>query len=619
MHRPSFSPPTPRLLTLLSLLALVGVGACKKKEEPKPDASAAKAPVDAKADAAPEPAAPVVAAAGPGRLSRSNGLGHFMIANPSTFIAELRKQAVPSMYSMFVSEEILRNYLSGMLGERGKLAEHLRFDQPLGCAVVDVPPAKEDSVPLTCVFGYTGGADSLLVDLGESGKEDASGHAGHYKFEGEDVYIDAVGDMVVSSNQPDAFEAAKNYINNVMIARAGALEVDLEIVAFASAAFKRYEKPLTDFVKQTQGMAAPPPQGELANNVADYSEKANQQTLEQIKNSEQIQAGLGFDEKGFLINWVAVPVAGSEMETRNQKLAGATIDADHMGALPQASWAVLAANSLDLDAPSSLRDAGVAAVVGAIVEQTGRKREEVDTQVNSLIQEFQDLYGAESVSSIMHLPDTVGGMVVEVPLKEGKSGREAWKAWSAGFTPASVLGAEGAKKVAWSFKPDAETYEEVPVDRWLIQPTAEGLKDLKKEAKDWEKRTDGFKLVVDRVEVDGRAAFVVTAGEGSAYTHAVIDGLHGKATIKDAPGYGTVKERAGDYGSLIAIDVQRASDWLRRVVPAEEAGKIPPSVGVDLNDVVVVNGWTEGGFGAGEARLSQAFIDRIRAQFEQQE
>lgn len=613
-----FFPPTHRLLTLLSISALTGVGACKKKEDPKPEVTAEPAP----AETAPKVEAPKeqpVPATTSGRITRGAGLGHFMIARPATLLEEVRQQVAPSSLSFFVSEQVFRNYLSGSLGDRGKLADHLRLDQPLGCAVIDVPSEKED-LPLACVLGYTGGVDSLLVDLGAEGKQkDAGTHSGYYKLDDEDVYIDAVGELVAISNQPKVFEAAKGYLSDVMIARASALDVDIEVVAFPSAAFGRYEQPLTEFIKATQGAAAPEGDSGLEKSIADYSQEANDKTIEQIKNSEQIQVGLGLDSQGLLGSWMAVPVAGTEMETRNKALAGDGVSFEHIARLPAASWALMAAKSLEMDAQGSLRNAGVSIAVSAIVERTGRERAEVEQQVNQLLTEFQALYGSESVSSLMHLPNTDGGMVIEVPLKEGQSGRDAWKAWSEKFTPASVLGADGAKKVTWKFQADAATYEEVPVDRWIIEPTPQGLKELKKEAKDWEKRTQGYKLVVDRLEHEGRAAFVVAPGDTMPYTQAVIDALKGKQTIKDASGYDSVKERAGNAGSVVAVDVQRASDWLRQVMPPSDASKLPPSLGVDLSDLLISNRWEDTGSNRGQIRLSQAFIDRLRALAEQQE
>src|SRR5690606_26898354 len=118
-----------------------------------------------------------------------------------------------------------------------------------------------------------------------------------------------------------------------------------------------------------------------------------------------------------------------------------------------------------------------------------------------------------SVAALMHLPKTDGGVVVAMKLKEEQSGREAWKTWSEGFTPTSVLGEDAAKKLQWSFKADAAKYEDVAIDRWTIEPTAEGAKELKAQAKDWDKRTRGYKLIIDRIEYEGFAVFVATFGD----------------------------------------------------------------------------------------------------------
>lgn len=605
---------THRLLTLLSLCALTSVGACKKKEEPKPEPAAEKPAEPTAAEKPSDPATPVAAKpSAKGAIERGNGLGHFIFPNATQFITDVREHAAPPSMAMFVSEQVLRNYLAGTMGDRAKLAEQVRLDQPFGCAVIEAP---EPEVPIACVLGYTGGVDAFLTDLGAQGRQqDAGSHAGYYKLDDKDVYIDALGEMVALSNHADLFAKAKPYLNDAMLARASSLDADLEAVVFPAAVSKRYEKEVTEFVAQMNAASKPPEagSGELAKSMDAYSKAANQQTLEHLQTTEQMQIGLALGSDGLIAKWLSVPVAGSATETLNKSLAAADVSNDLVEKLPAASWAVLRANSNTFEGSGAMRKAMMEVGVSAIVDLTKRKREEVEAQLDQLMTDFQTIYDARSVAALMHLPKTDGGVVVAMKLKEEQSGREAWKTWSEGFTPTSVLGEDAAKKLQWSFKADAAKYEDVAIDRWTIEPTAEGAKELKAQAKDWDKRTRGYKLIIDRIEYEGFAVFVATFGDTTPYSNAVIDALKGKTTIAEAPGYSSLKDRLDGAGSFLAIDVQRASEWLRQIAPPADAGKIPASLGVDLTDLVGVNRYQDTGTADGEVRFSQPFIDRLRA------
>jgi len=605
----------------MSLSALLGVGACKK-EDPAPKAETPPAaPVESKAEApaTPKDEPPVAAVAPGGRLNRGKGLGHFVLANPAHFLGEIKAQAAPEFAGLFLTEAVLRGYLGGSLGERTKVADNVRLDQPLGCAVIELPAPE---LPVACVVGYSGGAEALVADLGAEGKQqDPAGHAGYYKFEGNDLYIDALDDMVVVSNHAGIFADAKTYLKGIVVERAHTLDVDVEVVVFAAATFKQYKEQLTQFFEGLSAIneAGAATEGELAKSVSDYSTMANKEQMARLESSEQIILGLALDGQGLVARWSNHPVEGSPQMASNKELALGPVAAQTLARLPAAAWGVIAAKSAKMSQDSQLRKAGEALLVSFIVDQTKKERAAVEAEVKQLFEQAAAIYGNESFIALMDLPDTDGGFVAELVLKPEQSGREAWKAWSEKFTPASVLGPEAAKQVQWRFEHDAASYADVPIDRWTIEPTAEGKKALRKEAKDWEKRTDGYKLVVERAEVEGRAIFAIALRDAAPYTKAAIDALKGKATINDVPGFASVASLADEAGSVFAFDVQRGADWSRKIVPPDQAKQIPAGIGVDLGDIVGSNAWNEAGTASGQFRLSQPLLDEIRAQFDQQQ
>ena len=93
-------------------------------------------------EAKPEPAKPAgegiakvvaeAAAAGDGRFERGDAIGHLVVPNAATLLAEVRTQASPPKGAAVLNEASLRLMASAVLGPRAGLAEHLVLDKPKG-------------------------------------------------------------------------------------------------------------------------------------------------------------------------------------------------------------------------------------------------------------------------------------------------------------------------------------------------------------------------------------------------------------------------------------------------------------------------------------------------------
>jgi hypothetical protein len=208
-------------------------------------------------------------------------------------------------------------------------------------------------------------------------------------------------------------------------------------------------------------------------------------------------------------------------------------------------------------------------------------------------------------------------MLLEAPLKDGKSGRESWKAWTAVFEPDAVLGPEAAKKVTWSFKADAATIGGTPIDRWTIELTKEAMAEIEKDSpasfSTVKAKWKSLAITIDRAEVDGRAIFVITPSDGEKYMQAAIDAAGGKGALAEDRGYKTVASKAADMSSLWAVDVKQSADLLKQLMPPDEAGKIPAALGNDLSDAFLSSSYGRTGSQTGEFTVSQQLIDQIRA------
>lgn len=611
-------------------LALAMPG-CKKDEPPAPaaDGKTADAKTDSKDAKGGTPTGtgtdtgtgtnPVGSPLSPAtQIQRGNVLGHFVIANGSTLISETSTQLVPTAQAAMVNEQTLRSLAGAGLGDRGKLATNLDLSKPLGCAVID---SAATMVPVACVVGYTGGAAALAADLGNDGKAaDAAGHIAKFTVDGQDIFIDDLGGNAVVSNHAELFEKAKGYLETNIVGRASSLASDIEIVVFPSAAMTRYEPVLAPIFDQLKKVQAAAPMGDnpFAKAMQGYQSTQNDRLVKMFKEMDQFTIALSVEPVGFVMRTAMFAVPGSDFEKETKLAAAGAFDAKMLEELPKSSFLVAGyASNLHKVADSPTFAELKKSMVAAYAEATAKDPATVSTAIDAFIAENDAIYGDHAAFALVHEPGTVGGLVAVTQLEAGQSGRESWKTWSAAFTPEAVLGAEASKKVTWSFQADAATIGGVAVDRWTIEPSAEVAAQLRKEGGEelakWEPRLGGLKLVINRIEADGKAAFIVSPGADDKAVQAAVDALNGTNGLTGDPGLSTLLTRNAGVSGMFAINVKGGANWVKELVPPDKAGQIPADLGNALDDVFMASSNSATGSTSSEIVVSQRLIDQIRA------
>lgn len=621
---------------VLALAGMVALAAACKKDEPAPEAKTADAKTtDGKTPGKTDPGGggsdTTKPGGGPGtginpadkpiepatKLQRGEVLAHFLIPNPSALIGAVKTQIVPAAQASFVDEAFLRSAASAGLGSRSAIAQHVDLNKPLACALVDLTAAP---APVACIVGYTGGAAALVTDLGEEGKQaDAAGHTAKFVVEGQEIYVDDLGGEAVVSNHGEVFAKAKSYLETNVVARAGDVVTDVEVVAYPANLMKRYEKELAP-IFDMMGKVSPPPSGgnKLAEAVGAYAVKANVRTFDSFKQMEQMTFAVGLEPIGFVMRFAVFPTSGSQLETDMKSTAAGPMDSAIVKNLPSSSWGVFGFNThmakaFDTSQMKELRNV----FVDAYADSLGKDRAATESAVDAFIAEQAATYDGLSAAALMHEPGTLGGVAIVRSVQSGKDAREGWKTWSAAFTPDAVIGAEGAKQVTWAFQMDATKIGDVAVDRWVIEPTDAAKEKMRKDGgeklAEWEKKLGGLKLVINRAESNGKVAYVIAPNADDKYAQAVVDALAGTNALGSDTGLATIVDRNPGVSAVFGVSVKGAIAWLGEIVPPEEMSKVPPGLGNDLSDIFMAASYADTGAQSGEFVVSQKLIDQVRA------
>ncbi|MCH9688711.1 MAG: hypothetical protein K0V04_45185 [Deltaproteobacteria bacterium] len=555
----------------------------------------------------------VTAAGVGGRLERGDAIGHFVLPNPAGFLEEVRTKAAPAQGAAFLNEQMLRSLAGMQLGERAGVAQHIALDKPMGCVLIDETVS---DAPLACVLGYVGGAAAVATDLGEQGKQgDAQGHAAYYRVDGNDVFIDDLGDEVVITNHAAVFAKAKGYIESNMVGRASAITDDIEMVLYPKAGMTRYSEQVEMLLTEMRRAPTAPTGNEIADAFTAYSRTSMDKSFDFYRETDQLEMGLGLEEVGFVFRYAAFPTAGSSIQSDSKAISAGPIDAALIKSLPAPSWMVSAATvnwgaAWSTESGAPMRDV----LIDTYAKAVGREAPEVRAALESFVEESARLYGNDFAFAVMHLPGTQGGLVITRKKKEDS--RDSWKTWSESFIDDTVLGAEGVKFVEWSFEPNVREVGGIGVDRWTIVPGPETKAEIAKKKDpaiaELERRLGGLELSIDRVELDDRVAYVVAPGAEDQYLQAVIDAAGGKGAASSDAGLTAMIERNKSTSALFAVDVGGALGWAREVLPPKATREIPPGIGNDLGDFYFAAQYGASGVMRGEMVLSQAMIDQLR-------
>ena len=616
----------PRLIALCAL-PLVAAGGCKnddpapataetkgagaegdeagKAEDSKPESDAKPAPDSPVTGlgvtaAATIQAATAAAAAAP-LLKHDGVLGHFMMGNAVASVKEIQAQASPASVESMVDLEGLKSLAAMQLGERSTVAINVDLTKPFGCALID---STVEIAPVACVVGYKGGAEGLVKDLGESGKQaDAKGHVAAYEVEGQNIYIDTLGDEVALSNHPDVLATAKVYLETNIVGRADTAIADFEFVVYPAAAMVRYGKEIEDLMKglddlgKIGGSPSPTSPEDLKKRVAEMG---------------QFSIGLGMTPAGAHLSFDTHAVPGSDLQAELDTTYAGRMQEGFVGTLPMSAFVVAGMQLGSGVSDNENWGKAIELLATSMADEFDVDASKVKVEFEAFIKEESELYSRDIAMGMLYEPGTLGALVLEV----GKAapGRDLWKAWSERFTTEAVLPKKAQDGVQWKFEAGATTIEGIEIDRWSIGPTPAVLKEASadKDAERLIKMWPDLTMQIDRAEVDDRVIFVAAPTEGDSYMQAAIKATRDGKTIKDRKGWKGLDSGRSGLVALYAFDIAGGIEWLRPILPAEDAADIPSPLGVGIDDVSIVLRHPAPGVISGSFNVSQNFIDQLK-------
>ncbi len=619
MSHARFIPSSRTLLVLFSsTLAL----ACNK-DEPKPAPATAATPgtpsvADVPVAVPPTPIAPVVATP---IATEGQVLGHFAVVNPSQLLKDVKTQLVPEKYAGVLEEDSLRAMLAMALEQRGNLARKFDLATPIGCALVE---AGVETQQMACVFGYTGGAKAFAADLGEQNRlQDPAGHTAAYQFDTQMAFIDGLGDRVVTSVGAETFKKSQGYLQRSILDRAAAMHGDLEFVFHVGTIFERYRSVLEPFFKNMSGTTAPmtgnPAVDGMMQAFKDYSARTNQNNFQRFSEVDQLALYVSVEPDGVALGGTLMPRPGTRMATDMAAYGTPKLDQGFAGAAPSGTAMLLAVAMIPQanELPSMVETRQLLAQGWAAF--SGLDAAAIEAAIGAYQRENAALYDGQMLFALGREPGALFGMEVMSRLQTGKAARDAWKAWSASFTPEAVLGKEFSKYLTWSFTPDAATIDGVAVDRWTITPGVETRAKMEEsmppDAKNFiERAMGGLYLNIDRAETEGRVIFTVAPKAEGNYMKRAIAAAQGKGSVAGQPGLTRLLARDAASGGVLAVDVREGAGWIRDLSQfgAKEM-QIPQNLGTDLGDFYFTFRYNTGGSMGMEYMVSQQLIAQIKA------
>lgn len=607
----------PSVLSITCLMALSSASCTKK--EPAKDEAAGEAAGEGAIVRAGDVSLPG------GRLLKHDGvvLGHFALPNSSAMLGKVRGQLVIPQYQGVVDEAALRSLVGMSLEKRGQVAMNIDLAAPLGCAVADY---KVYDVPVACAFGYRGGVKQLLTDLGETGKlSDAGGHVAAYNVEGKDVFIDTLGAHVVVSAHRELFAKTSGYLSENIIGRAEAMAGDVEVVAFVGQIWETYRsdlEPLLNMAAAAQG--APPQTGNpeldaVARKWSDYTATSTKESLKRFGQYEQATFYVQLGEVGVVVGGSVIPTEGSEAAAEAAQYGGRAIDPAVMRSLPARPVMLMGVNAdpAAIDAPSTRKLLDMSIEIWASL--TGKTAAEGRAAVDKTIAENRGLYDGQGAAAIFHQEGAPFAAAFTQRLLPGLSAREGWQAWSTRFTPAEVLGEKLSRYVSWTFTPEAMTIDGVPVDRWVITPSDEVVREFEgklgeEERAQIERYFGPLRLTIDRAETGGSVMFTVAPKAEEAAMARTIAARKGQGSLADDAGLTTALARSPKAATVVAFDLGAGVEWLRSFPPiAAELKKLPGPLGNDLSDIYVNSHYLSSGAASVEYVVSQRLIEQFKA------
>ena len=627
--------------TLAVLLSSLVVLACTKDEPKKPEVVATTTPLPDGKDASKLGPPPVVApppvsqhttsvasvTLPSGRTitalqAEADVLGHFAVASASQLLVDVKTQLVPPRYAGFLEEAALRSLVSMALDKRGNLALNYDLAAPLGCALVE--PKLED-LKIGCTFGYKGGAKAFATDLGDTNKQaDGAGHVAAYAVEGKSVFVDGgAGDVVFVTSGADTFAKTQAYLQRNVVDRAKDIPGDIEVVVYVAAAAERYRSVLEPLFNKLQGGQTPtatgnPPLDAAVKAWTDYSQRSSKTTLDRFGEFAQASLFFSVEPAGVMLGGALFPETGSQMAQDMAAYGESKLDPAYAGLAPGGTLALLAIHVSN--AAHTLKSAAesrtmISQVWGAL---TGKDAAGIEAALTAFQRENSELYDGQTLVALGREEGAVFGMTLAARLQAGKSARESWQAWSAGFTPEAVLGAELSKYVSWKFTQDAAKVDGTPVDRWTIEPGAAVKADLEKQmpadAKAMLDKTLGGLLInVDRAEASGSVIFTIAPKAEAKYMKRALAGFAGNGNVAAQAGLQKALTRDPQTAGVLAVDLKELLGWVRGFSAyGANTASVPQNLGTDLGDFYFTTRYTKDGATVMEYVFSQQLIEQLK-------
>lgn len=548
-------------------------------------------------------------------------LGHFLIANGSGLLRDIKSQLVTPRYAGFLEESALRTLVSMALEQRSGMAQAFDLAAPMGCVLVDPQPAE----PLVaCTFGYREGAKAFVAGLGEQNKQpDGAGHVAAYSVDGKSVYVDEVQNQVVVSSGKDTFARTSAYLGRNLIARAGDVHGDVEVVAYVSTIFDRYRDVINPMLEQFGGMGAtPPPTG---NPVLDgavqaftsYQKRSSKQSFDRIGEIAQLSLFFSVEPAGVMFGGASFPKPGSRAAQEAAQFGGLKLDGATAGVAPSGT-AMLAAfhtNPRVYEMQSVVDMRKLVAEVWAPV--AGRDAASIEAAFTAFQAENAVLYDGQAMFAIANEAGAPLALMTAAHLNPGQTARDSWKTWSQAFTPQNVLGATFSQYVTWKFTPDAATVDGVPVDRWTIEPGPAVEKqiaaNMPPDAKSMvDKVLGGLFLHIDRAEVGGHVIHTLAPKAEANFMKRAVGAVQGKDNVGTQTGFAKVVQRDPDAVGVMAVDVKQVLGLVRNMANYGAKPGTLPNLGTDLADFYATFRYAADGTSAMEFVVSQQMIDQIK-------
>ncbi len=610
-----------------SLTIALTLVACGRTPEREPRLEEApRGPVQA----APTPEGPTTPFAPP--EATAGIYGHVRVVEPFVVLAKISDHLAPAAASGELTVDALREAAKSQARTELSmaLAEHFDPSRPVACALID--PSRH-AIPLACVFGYEGGLRALVTGLPGVEADPVRPGAKRYEVEGLSLYLDALGPDVVVAFDATAFDDAQAYLTE--LARPGG-SWDVEATLFPASAAAMYAGPLELAAAATLTELAPMADdpalrvvtqivsSQLAVLVPLLTRRGAAVTRELLDTAaivDRMQLGVRIDDVGLQIGATVEPSATGGLRRRLTSQPALAEVAQQW--LPRHTWLAVASAGAEPILPQTRALLGELAV-GLGADALGVPQ--IAAADLTALFETPDAgtYAPGSTFVAFNGPGTWGGAALVRRLQPDATGRDAWRRWAEGVTPAAVLDRDGARELEkmldWSVDRGALEVAGVSADRWKVEANPAFLRKLSRSLGEEADISDAIVgwirekpalVAVDRFEIDGRAVYAFAPGGEAAYAERIAGARESSArtsTLQLAERV-SAHPRALGYVALSALDLGR---FLRELLPPDLAAPIPERVGQGLGDVFVGAWATEQGEWVGEIVVAQSLLDLVR-------